>query len=119
MSVPSGASPSLAQPTFLGRLIRLRGAPGRLDKQVFIGPPDIEARQEALRLFMKDRPQGEIKWFEIAERSEDYSFAELKFVVDEAARTALADRRPISSDDLSAVIDDHPPQPKMTAEEYQ
>ena len=104
---------------FLRKVDPAARRPGRLDKQVFIGPPDVEARQEALRLFMKDRPQGEIKWFEIAERSESYSFAELKFVVDEAARAALAERRPISSDDLSAVIDDHPPQPKMTAAEYQ
>lgn len=92
--------------------------PGRLDKHVFIGPPDIEARQEAIRLFMKDRPQCKIKWFGIAQYSEGHSFAELKFVVDEAARTALSDRRPISSDDLLAVIDRHPPQPKMSAEEY-
>lgn len=92
--------------------------PGRLDKNVFIGPPDIEARQEALRLFMKDRPQGKIKWFGIAQYSEGHSFAELKFIVDEAARTALSDRRPISSDDLLAVIDRHPPQPKMSAEDY-
>ena len=92
--------------------------PGRLDKHIFIGPPDIEARQEALRLFMKDRPQCKIKWFGIAQYSEGHSFAELKFVVDEAARTALSDRRPISSDDLLAVIDRHPPQPKMSAEDY-
>jgi tetratricopeptide (TPR) repeat protein len=92
--------------------------PGRLDKNVFIGPPDIEARQEAIRLFMKDRPQSKIKWFGIAQYSEGYSFAELKFVVDEAARTALSDRRPITSDDLLAVIDRHPPQPKMSAEDY-
>ena len=85
---------------------------------VFIGPPDIEARQEALRLFMLDRPQSDIEWFEIAKQSEHYSFAELKFVVDEAARAALEARRPINSDDLFTSIESHPPQPKMSAEEY-
>lgn len=103
---------------FLRKVDPAARRPGRLDKQVFIGPPDVEARQEALRLFMKGRPQGEIEWFEIADYSENYSFAELKFIVDEAARAALADRRPISSDDLVTVIDNHPPQPKMSAEEY-
>ena len=92
--------------------------PGRFDKHVFIGPPDIEARQEALRLFMRDRPQGDIEWFEIAKHSEHYSFAELKFVVDEAARAALEARRPTNSDDLFTSIESHPPQPKMSAEEY-
>jgi tetratricopeptide (TPR) repeat protein len=103
---------------FLKKVDPAARRPGRLDKNVFIGPPDIEARQEALRLFMKDRPQSKIKWFGIAQYSEGHSFAELKFVVDEAARKALSDRRPISSDDLLAVIDRHPPQPKMSAEDY-
>ena len=67
---------------------------------------------------MKDRPQGEIEWFTIAEYSENYSFAELTFIVNEAARAALADRRPISSDDIVTVIENNPPQPKMSAEEY-
>jgi ATP-dependent 26S proteasome regulatory subunit len=93
-------------------------APAARKKNVFIGPPDIEARQEALRLFMKYRPQCKIKWFGIAQYSEGHSFAELKFIVDEAARTALSDRRPISSDDLLGVIDRHPPQPKMSEEDY-
>ena len=104
---------------FLRKVDPAARRPGRLDKHVFIGPPDIEARQEAIRLFMKDRPQCKIRWFGIAQYSEGHSFAELKFVVDEAARTALSDRRPISSDDLLAVIDRHPPQPKMSAEDYQ
>ena len=92
--------------------------PGRLDKHVFIGPPDIEARQDALRLFMKNRPQSSIEWFVIAERAEEYSFAELKFIVDEAARAALSDRRPISTSDLLTVLEQNPPQPKMPAEDY-
>lgn len=30
--------------------------PGRLDKKIFVAPPDLEARNEALKLYMKDRP---------------------------------------------------------------
>ena len=103
---------------FLKKVDPAARRPGRFDKHVFIGPPDIEARQEALRLFMRDRPQSDIEWFEIAKHSEHYSFAELKFVVDEAARVALGDRRPINSHDLFTGIEHHPPQPKMSAEEY-
>lgn len=47
-----------------------------------------------------------------------YPVAELKFVVDEAARAALGDRRSITSDDLFTVIEHHPPQPKVSVEEY-
>lgn len=90
-----------------------------MDKHVFIRPPDIGARQEAHRLYIQDRPQSEIEWFEVATRSENYSFAELKSVVDEVARVALAERRPINLGDLLTSIEKHPPQPKMSAEEYQ
>ena len=36
--------------------------PGRLDKSIYVGPPDIEARVQAFRLFMRDRPQDTIDW---------------------------------------------------------
>ena len=104
---------------FLKKVDPAARRPGRLDKHVFIGPPDIEARQDALRLYMQDRPQRDIQWFEIATHTENYSFAELKLVVDEAARTALSGRRSIESNDLFQSLDSNPPQPKMSAEEYQ
>ena len=67
---------------------------------------------------MKDRPQSDIEWFQIADRAEEYSFAELKFIVDEAARVALSDRRPITTNDLATVLDQNPPHPKMAAEGF-
>jgi SpoVK/Ycf46/Vps4 family AAA+-type ATPase len=36
--------------------------PGRLDKKVFVGPPDLEGRIELVKLYMEDRPQGIIEW---------------------------------------------------------
>lgn len=103
---------------FLSKVDPAARRPGRLDKHVFIGPPDVEARQEALRLYMKDRPQSNIEWFEIAVKAEEYSFAELKFIVDEAARLALSDRRPIAMNDLETSLEQNPPQPKKSAEDY-
>ena len=103
---------------FLSKVDPAARRPGRLDKHVFIGPPDVEARQEALRLYMKDRPQSNIEWFEIAAKAEEYSFAELKFIVDEAARLALSDRRPIAMNDLETSLEQNPPQPKMSADDY-
>ena len=103
---------------FLKKVDPAARRPGRLDKHVFVGPPDIEARQEAIRLYMQDRPQRDIQWFKIATHTENYSFAELKLVVDEAARTALSGRRSIESSDLFQSIDSNPPQPKLSAEQY-
>jgi len=82
--------------------------PGRMDKKVYIGPPDIEARVELLRLYMEDRPQQSIDWLRIAEASDLYTAAELEHIVNEAARMALEDRRPITDEDILKAIDVNP-----------
>ena len=82
--------------------------PGRMDNKIFIDPPDMEARIEAFKLYMKDRPQGDIDWIRIAEYSDCYTFAEIEHIVNEAARIALKARRNISSDDIINAISDNP-----------
>ncbi len=86
--------------------------PGRFDKQVLVGPPDVEARVEALRLHMNGRPQDAIDWVALAEGMANYSFAELELVVNEAARIALAERRNVQGSDLGAAARHNPAQPK-------
>jgi transitional endoplasmic reticulum ATPase len=83
--------------------------PGRMDKRIFVSPPDYEARVEALKLFMNGRPQGEIDWHRLAEYGECFTYAELKHVVDEAARSALQRRRNIITDDLVESLFNNPP----------
>lgn len=72
--------------------------PGRMDKKIFIAPPDLEARVEAFKIYLKDRPQVDINHIELAEQSEFYTFAELEFIVNEAARKALSSRSKITND---------------------
>jgi transitional endoplasmic reticulum ATPase len=74
--------------------------PGRLDKKIFVAPPDLEARNEALKLYLKDRPQTEIDFIHLAEQTECYTFAELEFIVNESAREALGKRKPISTETI-------------------
>lgn len=74
--------------------------PGRLDKKIFVAPPDLEARGEALIMYMKDRPQTDIDFVHLAEQTECYTFAEIELVVNEAAREALGKRTPISTETL-------------------
>ena len=83
--------------------------PGRFDKKVFVGPPDLEARAELLRMSMNDRPQDAIDFVAIARECAGYTCAELTFIVDEAARRALAKRRPITAEDLMADLAACPP----------
>ena len=62
---------------------------GRIDKKILVGPPDFEARIEAFKLFLKDRPTEEIDYTLLAEESENRTYAEIEFIVNEAARAAL------------------------------
>jgi transitional endoplasmic reticulum ATPase len=74
--------------------------PGRFDKKIFIGPPDLEARVDLLRLYLRGRPLGTIDFMALARESQGYTCAELELVVNEAARHALDRARNIESEDL-------------------
>jgi transitional endoplasmic reticulum ATPase len=62
--------------------------PGRLDKKIFVGPPDLEARAEAFRINLSDRPAENIDFAWVAEETEYFSFAEIEQLVIDAAREA-------------------------------
>jgi SpoVK/Ycf46/Vps4 family AAA+-type ATPase len=83
--------------------------PGRIDKKVFIGPPDLEARVGLLRLFMTDRPQDKINWLEVAEKCEFCTCAEIEYLVNEAARSAVKTPRLITEADILSAIENNPP----------
>jgi SpoVK/Ycf46/Vps4 family AAA+-type ATPase len=58
---------------------------------------------------MKDRPQDDIDWHRCAEELENYTCAEIELVVNEAARTALAQNRAILSGDILNAAGNNPP----------
>jgi transitional endoplasmic reticulum ATPase len=78
--------------------------PGRFDKKIFVGPPDLEARLEAFKLYMEGRPQEDIKWLYIAEMTEYYTFAEIEHIVNEAGRIAISKKSLITTNVLGSVI---------------
>jgi transitional endoplasmic reticulum ATPase len=72
---------------------------GRLDKLIYVGPPDLEARKEMLAFHLEGRPLAPDTDIEaLAETLNGYSASDLRFLVDEAARDALRTRQPISSE---------------------
>jgi SpoVK/Ycf46/Vps4 family AAA+-type ATPase len=83
--------------------------PGRMDIHIFIGPPDLEARVELIKLFMQDRPQKTIDWPGLAEKTDYYTSAELEHVIDEAAKKAFQDGRPMMTEDIISAIRENPP----------
>ena len=83
--------------------------PGRLDKKIFVGPPDMEARMQMLKMCMKDRPQSQLNYPHLAEQAEFYTYAELELVVDEAARDALSVRKPITTELIARALKNNTP----------
>ncbi|VVB55377.1 VCP-like ATPase [uncultured archaeon] len=58
---------------------------GRFTQQIFIPPPDYEARVELFKIHTRKRPIDEnIKFDKLAELTEDYSSADIKAVCDDA-----------------------------------
>lgn len=82
--------------------------PGRFDRVVFVPPPDRGARAEIVRIHLEGRLQEEIDLDRIAARTEGYSGADLRGLVDAAVEAKLAASmrdgvpRPITTDDLLA-----------------
>jgi AAA+ superfamily predicted ATPase len=92
---------------------------GRLDKKIYVGPPDKHARAEMLRFHLYGRRQEEAIDVEaLADSLVGYSASDLKLLVDEAARLARKLRRPISETDLRTAVRERVPA-SVTAEDEQ
>lgn len=65
--------------------------PGRLDRTVLILPPDEPAREAIIRVGLRDKPAADVDAAELAQRTEQFSGADLTFVVDSAVEQAFMD----------------------------
>ncbi len=63
--------------------------PGRFDRILFIPPPDAEARAAILRIQLKGKPVEEIDHDYVAKKTDAFSGADLKAVVDIAIEAKL------------------------------
>jgi SpoVK/Ycf46/Vps4 family AAA+-type ATPase len=96
--------------------------PGRFDRVVFVPPPDRDARREILRIHLEGRLQEEIDLTRLADRTKEYSGADLQSIVDVAVEAKLASAmrdgvpRPLTTDDLLAAARKRKP---TTAEWFQ
>lgn len=63
---------------------------GRMDKRIFVPPPDFEAREEMFRLCLQERPfSPSIDFKKLAALTEHYVGSDLELIVTEAARDAV------------------------------
>jgi SpoVK/Ycf46/Vps4 family AAA+-type ATPase len=82
--------------------------PGRFDRILFVPPPDREARASILRLMLAGKPADGVDFDAVAKKTDHFSGADLKAVVDTAVETKLRDAmksgklEPLRTKDLAA-----------------
>jgi transitional endoplasmic reticulum ATPase len=80
--------------------------PGRFDRVIFVPPPDASARSAILRVMLAGKPVGNVDHDEVARRTEHFSGADLKGLVDTAIEAKLGEAiragipTPLSTRDL-------------------
>ena len=63
--------------------------PGRFDRVIFVPPPDQKAREEILQIQLAGKPTDSVDTKKIAAKTNDFSGADLKAVVDRAIEAKL------------------------------
>ena len=82
--------------------------PGRFDRILFVPPPDATARAAILRIQLKGKPVQDVDCEYLAKKTEHFSGADLKAVVDAAIETKLREAlkdgkpRPLTTKDLAS-----------------
>lgn len=82
--------------------------PGRFDRILFVPPPDAAARAGILRLQCQGKPMEDLDYEHLARKTENFSGADLKAVVDVAIENKLREAmkagipKPLTTKDLTA-----------------
>jgi transitional endoplasmic reticulum ATPase len=79
---------------------------GRLEKHLYVPPPDFEARKVMFELYLKVRPLDfGIDYERLAKLTENYVSSDIKFLIDEASRKTIKDKtKRISMETLEVII---------------
>ncbi|WP_449416178.1 AAA family ATPase [Phormidium nigroviride] len=95
-------------PWFLDSAFR---RPGRFDRILFVPPPDLQARGVILRLLCRGKPIQDIDFDYLSKKTEHFSGADLKAVLDVAVEKKLQEAmkqgipKPLTTKDLAAAAD--------------
>ena len=80
--------------------------PGRFDRQVYVGYPDIKGREEILDIYVRNKPLAEdVDLRKVARATHGFTGADLENLVNEAAlNAAREDRKFINEQDLEGSV---------------
>ena len=83
---------------------------GRLDKHIYLPPPDFEARLMMFKLYLSKRPtELGLDYIILAKATENYVSSDIKFLCDESSRNALKLDSRITMNILLQVINSNKP----------
>jgi transitional endoplasmic reticulum ATPase len=83
---------------------------GRLDKVIYLPPPDFGARELMFKLYLEKRPRDVgLDYSVLAKATENYVSSDIKFLCDEASRKALKMNSRISKEILLETINSNRP----------
>ena len=80
--------------------------PGRFDRIIFVPPPDEEAREAIFELKLRNKPVENINYRSLAEKTKDFSGADIDAVIDIAIENKLQESfksgtpQPLSTSDI-------------------
>jgi transitional endoplasmic reticulum ATPase len=89
--------------------------PGRFDRILFVPPPDESARAAILRLLVKGKPVADLDFEGLAKKTDGFSGADLKAVIDVAVEDKLraamkaGSLQPLATRDLLDAVKRHKP----------
>ena len=84
--------------------------PGRFDRVALVLPPDVAARLKILEYHMRDRPIEDVNMQQIAEKTDQFSGADLAHLCETAVEYAMNDSietgnvRPVTMDDFKKAV---------------
>lgn len=80
--------------------------PGRFDRQIVVGAPDIKGREEILKVHVKNKPLSEeVKLDVLAKRTPGFTGADLENLMNEAALLAVRqNKKEIGMDELEEAV---------------
>jgi len=80
---------------------------GRMDRRIFVPPPDSDAREELFRIYLMGRPHSKLIDFKsLAQRTENFVCSDIELIVTEAARRAVHEKKEeISEKMLTSILE--------------
>lgn len=83
---------------------------GRIDKIIYLPPPDFDARVAMFKLYLEERPTDlGLDYDELAEITNDYVASDIKYLVDEASRYALLHKDRIKQEMFYKIVETNKP----------